>query len=111
MRAPLSALDLQISQGQAVLGLLERSEVPPLPAFYRLFYDYVAGVKGLFSVRLHSILTHTSPERSTHETVYEEFIRPYQTDDPDWARPIEWATRYGHHEIVELLEQNSARGG
>lgn len=87
MRAPLSALDLQISQGQAVLGLLERSEVPPLPAFYRLFYDYVAGVKGLFSVRLHSILTHTPPERSTHETVYEEFIRPYQTDE-SFARAL-----------------------
>jgi len=79
--APLSALDLQISQGQAVLGLLERSEVPPLPAFYRLFYDYVAGVKGLFSVRLHSILTHAPSEGSAKETVYEEFIRPYQTDE------------------------------
>ena len=26
-------------------------------------------------------------------------------DDPPWATPLAWATRRGHHEIVELLQR------
>ena len=33
------------------------------------------------------------PDRSVHEP----------SDVPDWSRPVEWAKRRGHHEIVDIL--------
>ena len=38
-----AAFDLSANQGAAVLSLMERALIPPVPAFYRLFFDYVAG--------------------------------------------------------------------
>ena len=56
MSGSSTAFDLGASQGAAVLGLLERANVPPVPALYRLIYDYVAGVRGLLASRVDDIL-------------------------------------------------------
>ena len=53
---PQVAFDLSANQGAAVIGLLERAEVPPSPAFYRLLYDYVSGVRSLVNLRIGSSL-------------------------------------------------------
>ncbi len=75
---PLPAIDLHATQGDAVLTLLERAAVPPLPCFYQLFYDYVAGVEGLMSFRMDEILV----EGNVRERVYAEFVAPYETREP-----------------------------
>jgi diguanylate cyclase len=75
---PLSAIDLYASQGDAVLHLLERAEVPPLPSFYRLFYDYVAGVDGLLSGRIDSIMAEGPDAR---QRLYSEFVAPYENSE------------------------------
>jgi diguanylate cyclase len=74
-----AAIDLRRSQGAAVLGLLERAKVPPLPVFYRLLFDYVAGVKGLMSGRIGDILA----DRSTPagDRLYAEFVAPYENSE------------------------------
>jgi diguanylate cyclase len=77
--ASRAAIDLSTSQGAAVLGLLEKAKVPPLPAFYRLMYDYVAGVHGLFAGRVDAILAEgDAAGRSVHEQLYAEFVAPYE---------------------------------
>ncbi len=40
-----AALKLSTTQGVAVLKLLERATVPPLPVFYKLLFDFVAGAE------------------------------------------------------------------
>ncbi|MEO7224313.1 MAG: hypothetical protein ABIY37_17735, partial [Devosia sp.] len=74
-----AAFDLSKSQGSAVLGLLERARVPPHPAFYRLFFDYVAGVKGLMAVRIGDILAEGQDD--VRDRLYSEFIAPYETTE------------------------------
>ncbi len=74
------AIDLSASQRAAVLGLLERAAVPPLPVFYRLLYDYVAGVNGLLSSRVGDILA-TGPG-TVRERLYAEFVEPYENREP-----------------------------
>ncbi|MEO8758506.1 MAG: GGDEF domain-containing protein [Devosia sp.] len=79
MVARIAAIDLGASRGLAVLQLLERAQVSPLPAFYRLLYDYVAGVQGLFSSRVGDILA--EGERGSDavgERLYAEFVEPYE---------------------------------
>ena len=71
---PFTALSLHTSQGDAILSLMERAEVAPLPSLYRLFYDYVSGVEGLLSDRMDNILADGS---GTQERLYEEFVAPY----------------------------------
>lgn len=78
MAANLAAIDLGASQGAAVLGLLQRARVPPLPAFYRLLYDYVAGVRGLFASRVDDIL---GDGENVGERLYAEFVAPYETGE------------------------------
>jgi diguanylate cyclase len=76
----LTAIDLSASQGAAVLGLLERAKVPPQPAFYKLLYDYVSGVEGLFSTRVRDILAEGERGSSAvGERLYAEFVEPYET--------------------------------
>lgn len=72
-----AALDVSTSQGTAVLELLERASVPPLPAFYNLLFDYVAGAKGLQSARVGAILT---TGEAVGEQLYDEFVAPYAND-------------------------------
>jgi diguanylate cyclase len=75
-----AAFDLSKSQGAAVLGLLERAQVPPIPAFYELFFDYVAGVKGFKAGRIGDILS--DGKGQVQERLYSEFIEPYQEKQP-----------------------------
>ena len=76
----LTAIDLNASQGAAVLRLLERAKVPPQPAFYKLLYDYVSGVQGLFSSRVRDILTDGDRGGSAvGERLYAEFVEPYES--------------------------------
>ena len=74
----LAAIDLSASQGAAVLGLLERASVPPLPSFYRLLYDYVSGVGGLMSSRVGDILEEND---GVSEKLYAEFVAPYENKE------------------------------
>ena len=62
-----------------MLGLLERASVPPLPAFYNLLFDYVAGVKGLQSARVATILS--EGDEAVGDRLYSEFIAPYANDE------------------------------
>ncbi|HVY51768.1 MAG TPA: diguanylate cyclase [Devosia sp.] len=78
MATNLAAIDLSASQGAAVLGLLERAQVPPVPAFYRLLYDYVSGVRGLFASRIEDIIGEGG---NVGERLYAEFIAPYETGE------------------------------
>ena len=82
MVARLATIDLGASQGLAVLELLERAQVPPLPAFYKLLYDYVAGVQGLFASRVGDILA--EGERgggAVRAQLYAEFVEPYENTE------------------------------
>ena len=82
MVARIAAIDLGASRGLAVLQLLERAQVPPQPAFYKLLYDYVAGVQGLFSSRVGDILA--EGERGSGavgERLYAEFVEPYESTE------------------------------
>jgi diguanylate cyclase len=73
-----AAFDLGASQGAAVLGLLERTNVPPVPALYRLIYDYVAGVRGLLTSRVDDILGEGGDVAGR---LYTEFVAPYETNE------------------------------
>ncbi|MDO8360031.1 MAG: GGDEF domain-containing protein [Devosia sp.] len=80
MAVSLAAIDLGATQGAAVLGLLERARVPPFPAFYRLLYDYVAGVRGMCSSRVDDILAEgDTPGGSVEDRLYSEFVAPYES--------------------------------
>lgn len=62
------------------MGLLERAKVPPQPAFYKLLYDYVSGVQGLFSSRVRDILAEGDRGSSAvGERLYAEFVEPYES--------------------------------
>jgi len=74
----VAAFDLGASQGAAVLGLLERANVPPVPALYRLIYDYVAGVRGLFASRVDDILGEGGDVAGQ---LYAEFVAPYESTE------------------------------
>lgn len=107
MVARLAAIDLGASQGLAVLELLERAEVPPLPAFYKLLYDYVAGVQGLFASRIGDILA--EGERGSGavgDQLYAEFVEPYQSTEAV-DRAIERITE--RLRMLDLLIGESAR--
>jgi diguanylate cyclase len=76
-------LDAEIgaSRGDAVIKLLERAHVPPVPPFYRLCYDYLAGVRTLDAIRAGSIIESTPAEQSATAQLYEEFVAPYRTEE------------------------------
>ena len=77
---PQTAFDLSSNQAAAVLGLLERAEVPPLPVYYGLVFDYVAGVRSLVGARIGSILD--DDEGDAAERLYSEFVAPYENKEP-----------------------------
>jgi diguanylate cyclase len=72
------AIDIAVSQGVAVLGLLERSQVPPVPAFYRLLYDYVADVRSPSTARVAQIVTNGE---QVSARLYSEFVAPYENNE------------------------------
>lgn len=53
--------------------------MPPNPQFYKLFFDYVAGVKGLMADRVGQILT--DGQGDERGRLYAEFIAPYETTE------------------------------
>ena len=75
-------LDAEIgaSRGDAVIKLLERAQVPPVPPFYKLCYDYLAGVRTLDTIRAGSIIESAPTTQSATARLYEEFVAPYRTD-------------------------------
>jgi diguanylate cyclase len=97
----LSAIDLSASQGAAVLGLLERGKVPPQPAFYRLLYDYVSGVQGLFSTRVREILSEGDRGSSAvGERLYAEFVEPYESRETIERALARITTRLGTLDVL-----------
>jgi diguanylate cyclase len=78
----LSEQKLQQSQryADAAMGLLERHSVPPLPDFYRLFYDYLAGAQLMTARRVEAALQQGG-EAPVRERLYEEFVRPYEAGE------------------------------
>ena len=72
------AIDIAVSQGVAVIGLLERTQVPPVPTFYRLLYDFVADVRSPTSARVAQIFTDGEPVGAR---LYSEFVAPYENDE------------------------------
>lgn len=102
----LDSFDLSVSRADAVLALLERSKVAPLPVFYRLLYDYVAGVQSLASGRISEIVADTSEaKRTAGDRLYEEFVRPYAADTTA-ARAIDRMVRR-----LETLDQTLVATG
>jgi diguanylate cyclase len=75
-----TAFDLSANQAAAVLSLLDRAQVPPLPVFYKLLFDYVAGVKGLVPGRIDSILNDGGGD--VEKRLYSEFVAPYENNEP-----------------------------
>lgn len=74
---------LGASRGDAVLALLQRAQVPPVPPFYKLCYDYLAGVKSLDTIRAGALLeSPAEPGGDTRERLYRDFVAPYEQDEP-----------------------------
>lgn len=69
------------SRGDAVLRLLERAKVPPVPPFYKLCYDYLAGVRTLDTIRAGAILEAPSAAETAGEQLYKDFVAPYRAEE------------------------------
>jgi diguanylate cyclase len=102
----MASLDLGMSQGRAVLGLLERGRIPPQPPFYRLLYDYVAGVQGLFSTRVRDILEEGGQAK---EKLYQEFVAPYEPKEPIEATIDRMVSRLQTLEALVVESSDAAR--
>ena len=90
-----------------MLALLERANVPPLPAFYTLLYNYVAGVQGLFSTRIRDILAEGDRGSSAvGERLYAEFVEPYENNEAV-ERAVERIT--SRLQTLDVLLTESAR--
>ena len=78
----MSEQKLQQSQRYAstALALLERNAVPPFPDFYRLFYDYLAGLQQVTSWRVDAVL-HDGGREPVRERLYQEFVQPYERSE------------------------------
>lgn len=72
------------SRGDAVIVLLERAQVPPVPPLYKLCYDYLAGVRTLDTIRAGAILEADAERpagaQSAREVMYQDFIAPYRNE-------------------------------
>lgn len=86
-----------------MLGLLERATVPPLPVFYNLLFDYLAGAKGLQSARVGAIL---GDGDGAHERLYAEFVAPYANDDAVQRAAAQMQGRLGV--LAELVTASAA---
>jgi diguanylate cyclase len=73
--------DIGASRGDAVLALLERAQVPPVPPFYKLCYDYLAGAQTLDAKRAGAILEAPQGEATAEAQLYADFVEPYVTDE------------------------------
>lgn len=83
MSGSSASFDLSANRAAAVLAVLERAQVPPLPVFYKLLFDYVAGVRGLMASQVGNILAQdNSTSGSLGEKLYAEFVAPYENRQP-----------------------------
>ena len=55
-------------------------EVPPLPVYYGLVFDYVAGIRSLVGARIGSILDDGQGDAA--EKLYSEFVAVHEADRP-----------------------------
>jgi diguanylate cyclase len=74
-------INIAQSRGDAVMSLLARAEIAPLPLFYRLLYDYVAGVQSLDAGRFGSMVDRPDSREVSNDRLYDDFIRPYETTE------------------------------
>ena len=74
-------INIAQSRGDAVVELLERAQIAPLPVFYKLLYDYVAGVQTLDATRFGALVDHPETGAPNSSRLFEEFVRPYETSD------------------------------
>lgn len=75
----LTELEIAQNRGDAVISLLARAEVAPVPAVYGLAYDYVAGEQTIGALRMGGIVDTGGPADEASKTrLYEEFVRPYE---------------------------------
>ena len=81
--AALGIADINIAQsrGDAVIALLERAEIAPLPVFYSLIYDYLAGAQTLDAMRAGGLVDVPNPDGSAGARLYDEFVRPYEANE------------------------------
>ncbi len=70
------------SRGDAVLALLEKAEVPPVPPFYKLCYDYLAGVRTLDTIRAGALIEEPPTDGRVGEMLYADFVAPYRNEGP-----------------------------
>ena len=105
MGGSAGGVDLNLSQGVAVLGLLERAKVPPLPNFYRLLFDYVSGVSTQPG-RVREILD--DGDRAG-DKLYAEFIAPYDNRGEVERAVARITARLRTLEL--LIDQSSAAAG
>ncbi|HWA17567.1 MAG TPA: GGDEF domain-containing protein [Devosia sp.] len=84
------------------MSLLERAKIPPQPPFYRLLFDYVAGVQGLFATRVRDILDEGG---QAGEKLYKEFVAPYQ---PKEAIEVTIDRMVGRLKTLESLVMESS---
>ena len=64
-----------------MLALLERAQVPPVPPFYKLCYDYLAGVRTLDTMRANAIIEAQSETQAAGAQLYADFVAPYRSDE------------------------------
>lgn len=102
--------NLAESRGSAVLKLLERAKVPPLPAFYELCYDYVAGVQSLEAIRVGSILEDRREDaKPAGEQLYDEFIQPYETGEAVESAVVRMMERVGALDVMIVESKEASR--
>lgn len=63
------------------MELLERAKISPLPVFYGLLYDYVAGVQSLDATRIGAMVDQPPAEAASSDRLFEEFVRPYESGE------------------------------
>lgn len=97
------------SRGDAVLALLERAQVPPVPPFYKLCYDYLAGVRTLDTIHASAILSAEPSEKSASQQLYEDFVAPYRTDESVGMVVGKMVERIGVLEGLIIESQEASR--
>lgn len=65
----------------SALELLRRAVVPPYPQFYELLYTYATGVNPALNARINELFKDGGPTVDMAERLYEEFLRPRNTDE------------------------------
>ncbi|HEV7718891.1 MAG TPA: GGDEF domain-containing protein [Arsenicitalea sp.] len=79
---PKQDLESEQHRANVVMSLLIRAGVPPVPQFYKLFYDYVAGVGDPASRKIGAMLREQGTSASSlPERLHQEFDPPKEQED------------------------------